>query len=446
MGSAFGRVVVVAGAVVMALGSFAGAAAAKPRPPVLAFSPAPYDYGQVAAGGAASQTFTLANTGGRATGRLAVTLTGAAAFTITGDACHSLAPGKRCTITVRFAPTRAGTVTASLTAASKGGHRHAATASDALAGAGRSLGASPGQIFWVSTDEIWAASLDGTSPHAIVTGQVDPEGLAANSSHLYWADGAAGTIWEANLDGTSPHIIVTSQRGQAGLAVTPSHIYWANDGGGGDRAGTIWTASLDGGNPHVIVTGQTLPAGVAADASHVYWADDGLNQMSGLGTISEASPDGTGAQTIVDGLDDLHGVAVDASHLYWASTDGTVTQAGLDGTSPRTIASDQNEPWGVASDASHVYWASEDDGTVTRGQPGRKQPARHRQRPGQPDLGGGHPGGGSGVVVHPRPIRLRAGRHRAGGFADVHAGQHRRAGHRGADRHADRRGRVRHRR
>ena len=53
---------VVAGAMVMALGSAAGAAAAKPRPPVLAFSPAPYNYGQVAAGGAASQTFTLANT------------------------------------------------------------------------------------------------------------------------------------------------------------------------------------------------------------------------------------------------------------------------------------------------------------------------------------------------------------------------------------------------
>ena len=91
MGSVFGRAVVVAGAVVMALGSAAGAAAAKPGPPALAFSPAPYNYGQVAAGGAASQTFTLANTGGQATGRLAVTLTGAAAFTITGGTCAGTA-------------------------------------------------------------------------------------------------------------------------------------------------------------------------------------------------------------------------------------------------------------------------------------------------------------------------------------------------------------------
>jgi hypothetical protein len=60
MRSVFSRAVVVAGAVVMALGSAAGAAAAKPRPAVLTFSPAPFNYGQVAAGGAAAQTFTLA--------------------------------------------------------------------------------------------------------------------------------------------------------------------------------------------------------------------------------------------------------------------------------------------------------------------------------------------------------------------------------------------------
>ena len=132
MRSVFGRAVVVAGAVVVGLGSAAGAAAAKPRPPVLAFSPAPYNYGQVAAGQAASQTFTLANTGGQATGRLRVTLTGAAAFTLAGETCHRLRPGKRCTVTVRFAPAGSGTVTATLSAAGK-----RAAATDVLTGGGR---------------------------------------------------------------------------------------------------------------------------------------------------------------------------------------------------------------------------------------------------------------------------------------------------------------------
>ena len=240
------RAVAVLSTLVLALAGAAAlpgpgtaAAAARPARPALVFSPSPYDYGQVSPGQSASQTFILSNSGQQATGKLRVRLSGPAAFRITGSTCRAtrLRPGGACTVTVRFAPARAGRRTATLAAASTGGHRHAATARDALTGTGRALGAAPGQIFWVSADEIWTASLDGTSPRAIVTGQVDAEGIAASSSHLYWADGAAGTIWEANLDGTSPHIIITSQRGLLGLAVTPSHIYWANDGGGEDQAG-----------------------------------------------------------------------------------------------------------------------------------------------------------------------------------------------------------------
>jgi hypothetical protein len=62
----------------------AGQAAAKPKPPVLAFSPSSHDYGQVTAGQTASQAFTLANSGGQATGRLKVMVAGAAGFSITG--------------------------------------------------------------------------------------------------------------------------------------------------------------------------------------------------------------------------------------------------------------------------------------------------------------------------------------------------------------------------
>jgi len=145
MGSVFGRAIVVAGAVVVALGSAAGVAAATPRPPALAFTPSPFDYGQVAAGQAASRTFTLANTGGQATGRLQVRLAGSAAFAITGDTCHSLAPGKTCSVTVRFTPAGSGTVTATLTAAGK---KKTVTVADVLTGTGNGLGQVLGNIYW----------------------------------------------------------------------------------------------------------------------------------------------------------------------------------------------------------------------------------------------------------------------------------------------------------
>ena len=224
------------------------------RDAVLAFSPAPYNYGQVAAGQAASQTFTLANTGGQATGRLRVTLTGAAAFTLTGETCHSLGPGKRCTVTVRFAPAGAGTVTATLTAA---GISKRAAATGALTGAGAVGAPPPSHLYWAAGDSIWEANLDGSSAQAIVTGQISPFGVAVGSL-LYWTDAGNGTINGANLDGSNPGALVTGQHNPNGVAVGASHLYWANNGDG-----TIWEANLDGGSPHAIATGQHDPLGVA---------------------------------------------------------------------------------------------------------------------------------------------------------------------------------------
>ena len=365
----------LAGAAVLP-GAGTAAAAARATGPALVFSPSPYDFGPVSPGQSASKTFTLSNSGQKATGKLRVRLSGPAAFSITRNTCRAvrLRPGRACTITVRFAPSQADRITATLTAASKGGPRHAATAADTLTG-GQALGAAPGpgQIYWVSSDEIWAANLDGTSPHAIVTGQIGAEGIAVNSSHLYWADAPDGTIWEANLNGGSPHTILTSQRGQTGLAVTASQIYWANNGGGVDRAGAIWAANLDGSSPHAIVTGQTLPSGVAADASHVYWADEG-NETAGNGTISEANPDGTSPHAIVTGQTTPSGVAVDPSHLYWASNgDGTVNQANLDGSSPHAIVTGQDSPsWMAVTPAAPELSFSPapyDYGSVPPGQP-----------------------------------------------------------------------------
>jgi Abnormal spindle-like microcephaly-assoc'd, ASPM-SPD-2-Hydin len=259
MGSVFGR------AVVVALGSAAGVAAAKPRPPVLAFTPSPFDYGQVAAGQAASRTFTLANTGGQGTGRLRVTLAGSAAFTITGDTCHSLAPGKTCSVTVRFTPAGSGTVTATLTAAGK---KKAVTVADALAGTGKGLGEALGNIYWADSGDgtVNSAALDGSNPQAIVNGQDDPIGVAVNNGHLYWASSFGNTINEAGLDGSNQQTLVSGQ-GAAGMAVDGSHIYWSIEFSGAGTLGTIWEAGLDGSNRTWSSPGRAIRTGWRSTAA-----------------------------------------------------------------------------------------------------------------------------------------------------------------------------------
>src|ERR1700761_1762831 len=112
----------------------------------VAFSPSPYDYGKVTTGQTATKTFTLANTGSKATGALTVTLTRASgtrstAFAKTADTCtgKSLGPWKSCTVTVQFAPATAGTVTATLTAVN---NKKAVEATDTLSGTGTSTSTS----------------------------------------------------------------------------------------------------------------------------------------------------------------------------------------------------------------------------------------------------------------------------------------------------------------
>ena len=145
---------------------------------------------------------------------------GSAAFTITGDTCHSLAPGKTCSVTVRFTPAGSGTVTATLTAAGK----KTVTVADVLTGSGKGLGEVLGNIYWADAGDstVNSAALDGSNPQAIVNGQDDPIGVAVDSGHLYWANNdISGTINEAPLTGGPVTTLVTGQPSPVGVAVSP---------------------------------------------------------------------------------------------------------------------------------------------------------------------------------------------------------------------------------
>jgi hypothetical protein len=375
MRSVFGRAMVVAGAVVVALGPAAGVAAAAPRPPALAFTPAPYDYGQVAAGQAASHTFTLANTGGQGTGKLAVTLAGSAAFTITGDTCQSLAPGKTCTVTVRFAAAQVGAVAATLTAEAK---KRQVVATDNLTGSAGLGAAAPRHLYWVipgngspGTGSIWEAGLDGSGPHAIATGQTNPFAVAVDASHLYWTDSGAttfpdGSVWEAGPDGSNPHAIITGQKDTTGVALSGSHLYWANF-----NDGSIWEAGLDGSNPQRIISQSEVPSNspyaLAVGTSHIYWMN--LNGGSSpTNSIWEANLDGSNPQSLVTVPNGPTALAVDASHIYWGAQDatgfgGALWEAGLDGNNPHTFVTGGDFPAGMAVDPGNVYWTTIGDGS-----------------------------------------------------------------------------------
>ncbi len=110
-------------------------------PGALQVTPPMQDFGSVTMGGnSGTQTFTITNTGGQASGAITSGLMGtdAAQFVITADGCmtQALAPNATCQITVRFSPSTAGAKSASLNVtASPGG-----SAIAQLSGMGLSVG------------------------------------------------------------------------------------------------------------------------------------------------------------------------------------------------------------------------------------------------------------------------------------------------------------------
>jgi hypothetical protein len=129
----------------------ADVASAATAPAELSWSPTTslgtYDYGTLAVGATKSVTFTLTNTGGKATGPLRITLSGPAAFTISSNRCsgRSLGPNKSCTVPVVYAPKSSGqSASAMLTASGKAASASLTLTGQAGVGGTPNLTLSPG--------------------------------------------------------------------------------------------------------------------------------------------------------------------------------------------------------------------------------------------------------------------------------------------------------------
>jgi hypothetical protein len=350
MRGVIGRALVAAAAALALVGLPTGVASAAAGPAELALQPAPYDFGQVSVGERPERTFTLGNTGGRASGALTFRVSGSAAFTIIADTCPpSLGPGKTCAVSVRFAPTATGTVTATLTAANK---RQSVVATAALSGTGRRLGATLEHIYWTSSDgSISVGPLNGSAMTPLVTGQNEPLLLAVDSGFIYWGNFGDGTINKFSLTDKTVTNLATGQTQPGGLAVDSTYVYWASSGNG-----TINRIPLAGGPVTTLYSNQSVPIGLAVDSNNVYWTN------GGDGTIYKAPLTGGGAVTLLADSNLTFGLAVDGTHVYWSTNQagtGTINRVPLAGGTATTLVTGQNQAGGLAVTSTNVYWASE---------------------------------------------------------------------------------------
>jgi sugar lactone lactonase YvrE len=217
------------------------------------------------------------------------------------------------------------------------------------------------------------ANLDGSGKVVLVSGLIEPTGIAVDvtGNKIYWADTYTGVIGRANLsDGSNPTVILSPLNNPIGVALDLSRgkIYWANSGND-----TIGWANLSDNVPHTLFhTLVSNPSGVAVDVAggQIYWTDY-------FGDIERGNLDGSGTPTVIlSGLDPVglggpDGIALDLAggKLYWANLGGFtiysvgfIGRANLDG-SGFTKLVDTPIPVGLALDLAHnkMYWGSIND-------------------------------------------------------------------------------------
>jgi hypothetical protein len=384
-----GRAVLAAATALALVGLPAGVASAGSGPAVLAFHPAPYDFGHVTVGERPERVLQLANTGGRASSALTVGVSGSPAFIITVDGCTgtSLGPGKSCTVTVRFTPAAVATVSAELTAVSK---NRAAAATSALTGAGRRLGSSgPGHLYWTSLNQgsgygLNSMSLPEGTPTTVLSGLPGADLMTTDNTDLYWSSSVGVALVGQTISAlplpastsSTPVTLVSGFSDPVGVAVDGGHIYWADLVAGTISVGTLVRAPNNG----VTVTDASFlfqglggPLGVAVDASSIYWTTVG-SRSSTSGTIWKASlPNATQPSpgppvALVTGQNNPSGLVVDDTNIYWANNAfepgaGSINALPLAGgatTTPVTVVGDLTSPYGIAVDGEDLYWTGDD--------------------------------------------------------------------------------------
>jgi len=201
----------------------------------------------------------------------------------------------------------------------------------------------------LSVGKIWSINPDGTEPKALVSGLLEPWGLAVDSknSKIYWGDDN-GNVSRSNLDGTSVEtgIFNVAGGGIRAIAIDSKNnkLYFFDV-----QHNNLYKSDLDGTNATVIIEGYYGYAiCVDEDNSKIYF--DAQTDDESVSALYRANLDGTEPTLIDDTQSRIFGIAIDSknSKVYWSGRDSyEIYKANLNGTSKETIASDLGVPRGI---------------------------------------------------------------------------------------------------
>jgi formylglycine-generating enzyme required for sulfatase activity len=234
-----------------------------------------------------------------------------------------------------------------------------------------------------------SCALGECQPVIVATGQKNPQQMAVNGTHVFWANygddttGAGGGVMRAPIAGGAAIPVVTGEKAW-GIALDDGHAYFTSSLGGG----ALREVPLAGGSAQTVVSASS-PGALLANATDAFWLDGGTSSLKKAAlaggmvtTLAAASVQGYvafGSTTIfyvtsttvysvplaggpsvpvATGQTNAYGVATSPRELVWTNltNSGTVTKAALNGSNPVVLASGRAGPQTVTLDDNRVYW------------------------------------------------------------------------------------------
>lgn len=227
------------------------------------------------------------------------------------------------------------------------------------------------------------------SPGAVEFGseetiESEPRYVAVDAGHIYWTNTGRsdsqfgpvdkeGTIGRAEINGAKASIEPAFVRGASnpqGIAVNASHIYWAN-AGRTDETRTIARSAIGGGEVnetfHEVRGNGWTPYGVGLSATHVYFSFN--EESDDNGYLGRIPLEGGSKEFHFIGKAGVRGVAMDSGHVYWATQgEEAIGRADLELENlDSKLIELKGKPNGVAVDGSHLYWATNGEAPTNPG-------------------------------------------------------------------------------
>jgi sugar lactone lactonase YvrE len=196
---------------------------------------------------------------------------------------------------------------------------------------------------------IWKMNLDSTDAIAIVSGLLNPFGMALDTKNnkVYWGD-ENGNVSRCNLDGSSVETgIVNIEEGAVravALDLTNNKLYFYEV-----MNNNLYRANLDGSNAAVILNGY-YGYGLCVDEVNGKIYFDAQTDDESVSALYRANLDGSDPVEIDNTQSRIYGIAVDNDNnkLYWSARDnGEIYSANLNGTGKVTLATGLSSPRGI---------------------------------------------------------------------------------------------------